>query len=136
MTEQMNGSRATHEPGRRRALTILLVEDDVLVRFVAADILRDAHHEVIEAVNGDEAIALLSAGLVVDLVITDVNMPGEIDGLRLATLVNARFPELPVLMTSALPPVIDILPAGFLPKPYRAETLLNAVQGLAPVNDA
>jgi CheY-like chemotaxis protein len=117
---------------RSRRLTILFVEDEVLIRFFAADALRDASHEVIEAANGDEAVELLSAGLVVDLLITDIRMPGNVDGMGLARFVREQHPELPILLASSHPTQEGIGPASaLLLKPYTPDDLLLAVQQIA-----
>lgn len=125
--EDHDGPNASDRRSRR--LTILFVEDEVLIRFFAADALRDASHEVIEAANGDEAMELLSAGLVVDLLITDIRMPGTIDGMRLASLARDRHPELPILLVSSHPTEEGIGRAtAMLLKPYTPDDLIRAVQ--------
>ena len=62
---------------------VLIVEDDVLIRVLLADELRDAGLRVIEAANADEALSIFEAGAQVDLLFTDVQMPGSIDGVEL-----------------------------------------------------
>lgn len=59
--------------------TVLVVEDEPIIRFAIADTLRDAGYQVLEAANGDEACHTLEMGLRVDLVVTDINMPGTLD---------------------------------------------------------
>lgn len=80
--------------------TILLVEDDVLLRLWFADELRRAGFLVIEARSADEAMDLLDSGADLDLVMTDIQMPGRMDGVRLAEIVRDRWPELKVIVAS------------------------------------
>ena len=74
------------------ARTVLVVEDESLVRMHIADTFRDAGLDVIEAENSDEAIATLESRKDISLVFTDVQMPGSMDGLRLARVVKAYLP--------------------------------------------
>ena len=78
----------------------LVVDDDQLVREPIADYLREVGYEVLEAGDAHEAIDLVDHADHVDLVFTDVRMPGELDGLGLARWVRAHRPGLPVLLTS------------------------------------
>jgi CheY-like chemotaxis protein len=80
--------------------TVLVVDDDQLVREPIADYLREAGFDVLEAGDAHEAIDLVDHADHVDLVFTDVRMPGELDGVGLARWVKAHRPDLPVLMTS------------------------------------
>jgi CheY-like chemotaxis protein len=111
---------------------ILVVEDEALLRMLAGDILtEDAGYRVIEAANADEALILLESRHDVRLVFTDVNMPGELNGLDLARIVNTRFPGIKVMVTSGLAsPYVGDLPKGtrFLPKPYTPPALITMVQ--------
>ena len=115
--------------------TVLVVEDELLIRIGAACCLADAGFEVIEAADAEEAIAALEACADVVLVFTDVNMPGQIDGLDLAWEVSRRRPEIPVIVTSGkATPREDQIPSGgrFLAKPYAPEALPKIVaQALA-----
>ena len=76
-------------PGEGHTPVILLAEDDVLVRFMTAEILRDAGYVVLEAVDSTEAIALISTGHPLDLVVSDVRMPGHMDGTGLTFLAGS-----------------------------------------------
>jgi DNA-binding NtrC family response regulator len=115
--------------------TVLVVEDELLIRICAACCLADAGFEVIEAADAEEAITALEARADVVLVFTDVNMPGRIDGLDLAWEVSRRRPEIPVIVTSGKEsPRDDQIPSGgrFLAKPYAPEALPKIVaQALA-----
>jgi len=80
--------------------TVLVVEDDILVRLTIADHLRGAGYIVFEAPNAAEAAAVFASGERVDVVFTDVQMPGAMDGLMLARWVQEHYPGTPVLITS------------------------------------
>jgi CheY-like chemotaxis protein len=112
--------------------TILVVEDDVLVRTVAAAYLRESCFEVIEAGNAEEAMRVMHAGIGIDLVFSDVNMPGDMDGLRLAAWLNMHFPGVQVVLTSgALRSEQQTAELGvhrpFIPKPYDWGTLAKRI---------
>jgi CheY-like chemotaxis protein len=79
---------------------VLVVDDDLLVREPIADYLREVGYEVLEAGDAREAIDLVDHADHVDLVFSDVRMPGELDGVGLARWVRAHRPEVPVLLTS------------------------------------
>jgi len=109
---------------------ILVVQDEPLIRMMVGDELRDEGFHVIEAFNADEALELL--GLVVpDLIISDVQMPGSLDGLGLLAKVRERLPTVPVIFTSGhFRPTgpIDNGPTLFVAKPYACQELVNAVK--------
>jgi CheY-like chemotaxis protein len=80
--------------------TILVVEDEMLIRLHVADYFRDCGFDVLEAVDGARAIEILEGAAPVDVVFTDVTLPGEPDGFGLAEWIRQRKPELPVFLTS------------------------------------
>jgi CheY-like chemotaxis protein len=88
--------------------TILVVEDEVLIRIDLADYLRDCGYRVCEAANADEALAILQSGERVDLVLTDVQMPGSMDGFALARWVRDNHPGMKVLLTSGVSRSADL----------------------------
>ena len=88
-------------PGEAQKPVILLVEDDVLVRFTTAEIFRDAGCDVLEAVDASEALALLTTGHPLNLVVTDIRMPGHMDGVQLASVIKNNRPNLPVVLFSS-----------------------------------
>lgn len=92
--------------------TVLVVEDEILVRIVIAEELRDAGMRVIEVGSADEAMAHLRAGHKVDVVFTDIELPGSMNGFELARRLQADFPELKLLMTSGRLPALSRLPAA------------------------
>ena len=104
---------------------ILIVEDEVLTRMVLAEELRDAGYTVFEASNADEAMTLLKTGGQIDLVFSDVQMPGSMDGLELARRLRVEYPSLPVILSSAHPAPETVAP--FITKPYRLERVVSAI---------
>lgn len=97
----------------------------------ASEIVAGAEFEVLEAVNADEAIAMLSERADISIVLTDVNMPGSMDGLRLAAAVRDRWPPVEiVVMSGMVKPKPGELPLRgvFLPKPYAPEQLLSVLR--------
>ena len=101
------------------APSVLLVEDEVVVRALLAEELRGAGMQVTEAASADEAWAYLQAGGVADLLFSDVRMPGSMDGLALMRLVRRAFPAVKIVMTSGNIGTFDVGQFdGFLPKPF------------------
>lgn len=117
-------------PGESHKPVILLVEDDVLVRFMTADILREAGFDVLEAVDSSEALALLSTGHPLDLVITDIRMPGHMDGVQLAGVIKNVRPNLPIALLSSHLDWPEHAADIFIPKPYDADKLVEEVERL------
>lgn len=101
---------------------ILIVEDDGVTRLDAAVMIRAAGFDVMEASTADQAIALLESSLPIVVVFTDIEMPGSIDGQRLAHAVRDRWPPVHIVATSGHFDLqsFGMLPDGvrFLPKPY------------------
>jgi CheY-like chemotaxis protein len=111
--------------------SILVVEDEILVRMGVVEDLLEAGYAVLEASTADEAIALLDGGAEVDLVFSDIQMPGAHDGVALLRVVRERFPALPVILTSGrLKPPREALAGDtlFVPKPYFPGELLRMVE--------
>ena len=112
---------------------ILIVEDEALVRLSAVGMLEDAGFRMIEAVNSDEALELLAADSDVQLLFTDVNMPGIIDGLVLARQVHDRWPQIGIMVASAKKePQLGELPVGsrFERKPYNVDMVVRHAREL------
>ena len=123
---------AKHIPGEPRPI-VLIVEDEPIVRLVARDILEDAGFEVLEAPSAVEAVTTLDERSDVAALFTDVNMPGDVDGLSLARMAPCRWPQVKIVVTSgrARPDVGDLPPtAVFVPKPYRPDALAREIQSL------
>ena len=114
-----------------RQVRILVVEDELLIRVFVSDLLRDSGYDVIEAVDGDEALDVLNAGVAVDLVLSDVRMPGSTDGLALLKFVRDKLADLPVIITSGhLEPDVALAAGAshFLAKPFKVEEALKVVE--------
>jgi CheY-like chemotaxis protein len=79
---------------------VLVVEDEMLLRMRAVDIVEDAGFTPIEAVNADEALAILESRSDIDLLFTDIQMPGSMDGLKLAHAVHQRWPSIKIILVS------------------------------------
>lgn len=115
-------------PGEGHTPVILLAEDDVLVRFITAEILREAGYVVLEAVDAAEALALISTGQPLDLVLSDVRMPGQMDGTRLTYAIKELRPAMPVvLISSHLDPEVAHSADAFLSKPFSPGQLVDLV---------
>ena len=109
---------------------ILVVEDELLIRLMLSDGLRDQGYHVIEACNADEALLILETAIP-DLIISDVRMPGSVDGMGLLALVRATFPKLPVIITSGHLQSTFAMADGatqFIRKPYSLELVMHAVR--------
>jgi CheY-like chemotaxis protein len=117
----------------RLATSILIVEDEVLVRVLAARMFGDAGFRVLEAANSDEALEFLDADSDVQLLFTDVNLPGAIDGLALAQQVHGRWPHIGIIVVSGQSmPQSHELPTGcrFYRKPYDVNTVVRHAREL------
>jgi two-component system, response regulator PdtaR len=110
---------------------VLTVEDDALVGEYLGHVLRLDGHDVIATANADEAIAVLETRNDIRIVITDVNLSGSMDGLRLAAAVKDRWPPVRIIITTGQGrPSDDLMPAGseFVAKPYMPEKILATVR--------
>jgi CheY-like chemotaxis protein len=116
---------------RKDPLVVLVVEDEPLVRMTAIDELEEAGFQVLEAVNADVALTVLEArSEEVQVLFTDVHMPGSMDGMALAEQVHQRWPHIRLLISSGYArPHPDEIPDNghFVPKPYRGATLVRHI---------
>lgn len=122
-------------PKEDRRPTILIVEDEALIRMLSADVLLDAGFDVLEAGDADEAVALLQDANQVEVMFTDVRMPGRMDGLQLAALVHQRWPAIGLLVTSGhcyLSPSELPDDGYFVSKPYHIDDVVTQICGSAP----
>ena len=113
---------------------MLVVDDDELVRRLEADVLADQGFAVVEAENADEALALLRQRRDVLVVVTDIEMPGTLNGLRLAEIVQDHWPGTGMVLASGRTfPTEEELPPGavFLQKPYTIEKMTFCVHEVA-----
>lgn len=119
---------------------VLLVEDETLVRMIAAEVLREeSGFKVIEAANADEALTVLEATADVRVLVTDVEMPGSLNGFTLARVGKQAWPHIGIVVTSGrLVPGSGGLPAGafFMPKPYTPDALMTAVRSVLAAEQA
>jgi CheY-like chemotaxis protein len=112
---------------------VLIVEDELLIRLDAVEMIEAAGFGVVEAASADEAIAILERRLDITVVFTDIQMPGSMDGLKLAAAVRNRWPPIMIVATSGrvkLGP--GDLPEGgrFLPKPYSPAEITKTLREL------
>lgn len=114
---------------------ILVVEDEALIRMVIADQLRDTGYDVSETRSADDAVAQLESGLSVDVVFSDVNLPGKLNGIGLVRWLRDHRPGLPVLLTSGAIATQD-MPADLrgscdlLLKPYDSDDVVRRIEML------
>jgi CheY-like chemotaxis protein len=121
-------------PGNHQKPVVLLVDDDVPLRLATAEILRHQGFVVLEAGNAVEALALVGTGRPLDLVVSDVRMPGELDGVALSHALRLAYPNLPILLVSGhLEDDADHAADRLLAKPYRVDEFLDLVNQLSPL---
>ncbi|WP_174275174.1 response regulator [Sphingomonas bacterium] len=117
-----------------RNAIVLIVEDEPLLRLVAVDFVEEAGFQVIEAGSADEAVTILESRADIRIVFTDIDMPGSLDGMKLAACIRDRWPPIEIIMTSGhRKPVLTELPARvlFFPKPYDPRSIVAAIQAFA-----
>jgi two-component system, response regulator PdtaR len=113
---------------------VLVVEDDFLNRLHAVNLVEDAGYIAVEASNADEAITILETRKDIRIVFTDIDMPGSMDGLKLAHAIRERWPPIELILTSGHFDLSDdeIPERGrFFPKPYRDQEIISALQHFA-----
>jgi two-component system, response regulator PdtaR len=112
-------------------IVIIVTEDESALRMLATEVLAEAGYTVVEAARADDALAIIKSRPI-DLLFTDVQMPGSMDGLELARYVRRHWPRVGVLIASGKPASTE-LPNGsrFLRKPYSTNQLLADVRELA-----
>jgi CheY-like chemotaxis protein len=112
---------------------VLVVEDEVLVNMFTSSELQAAGYDLVTAFDADEAIRLLEKRSDIDLVFSDIEMPGSMDGLKLAAAVSLRWPPIGILLTTGKAAVSSgQMPArcAFIMKPYKIPDVLQAIQGI------
>ena len=110
---------------------VLIVEDEMLLRMRAVDMVEDAGYTSVEAVDADEAVTILEARSDIALLFTDIQMPGSMDGLRLAHAVHERWPPIKIILVSgALKLAKSDIPADsrFFGKPLEAKEMIAEMQ--------
>tara|TARA_R110002020_G_scaffold127531_3_gene286107 strand:+ start:9166 stop:9534 length:369 start_codon:yes stop_codon:yes gene_type:complete len=114
-----------------RKIAVLVVEDEVLIRMAMVEELEDAGFEVFEASNADQAIDTLVANSRIDVMFTDIDMPGGVNGLRLAASVRDRWPPIKIIVTSGHHRIkVEALPveARFVGKPYDPLAIIRSIR--------
>lgn len=109
---------------------VLVVEDEPLLRMMAMDLVEDAGFDVVEAANADEAVKILEARNDIRIVFTDIDMPGSMDGMKLALAVRDRWPPIDIIIVSGHVRVADRdLPdrSLFFSKPYDTQKITAAL---------
>ena len=119
----------TDQPSR-----ILVVEDEFLIRLTLVEALSDEGFDVAEAETGDMALPMLEADSSIDVLLTDIQLPGELDGKRLAQRARETRPDLPVLFMTGRPdPVAEAAASPldrYIAKPYTLSDICSAVRSL------
>src|SRR3954471_13718882 len=109
--------------------TLLVVEDEVLIRDFVCEELTDAGYDVIQVGDADAAIAVLEARQDINLVFTDIDMPGSMNGLKLAAAVRDRWPPVHIIITTGKwRPMTIPANALFIPKPYLSKNIVTAMR--------
>ena len=129
------GSRLVQSPSinptSTAPVTILIVEDDELVRELGVEFLSDAGFEILEASNGEEALSLLETNPNITVLFTDINMPGPLDGIALASVAAVQWPHLAIIIGSgkALPRSGGLLSGiTFIRKPCDPERVVQLIR--------
>jgi len=114
-------------------IVVLVVEDEMVLRMRAVDMVEDAGFTPVEAVDADEAIAILESRSDIALLFTDIQMPGSMDGLKLAHAVRERWPPIEIILVSGqLKPANIDIPANsrFFGKPFEAREMIGEMQNM------
>jgi CheY-like chemotaxis protein len=115
------------------AAVVLVVEDEMLLRMRAVDMVEDAGYTSVEAVDADEAVAILESRSDIALIFTDIQMPGSMDGLKLAHMVHMRWPPIKIVLVSGQLKLADTdIPANsrFFGKPLEAKVMIALMQNM------
>jgi CheY-like chemotaxis protein len=112
---------------------VLIVEDEMMLRMLAVDMVEDAGYTPIEALDADEAVAILESRSDIALMCTDIQMPGNMDGLGLARTVHERWPSIRIIVMSGQlnPQNIDLPPCSrFFGKPLEARQMIAQMRSM------
>jgi CheY-like chemotaxis protein len=120
---------------------VLVVEDEILIRVVIADYLRSCGYRVIEAASADEAIVILQhTELEVDVVFSDIEMPGSMDGFELSKWLRANRPGVDVILAGsvarAAAAAAELCDSGPVPKPYEPQMAADRIRQLMALRSA
>jgi len=119
------------ERGRPATTSLLIVDDEIILRMATADEFREAGFFVNEASNGDQAVAMLQNFSNIDAVFSDVRMPGTLDGIDLAVWVKLHYPNIRMFLTSGTLeafPTNQTVADGYFPKPYVTAEVERAIK--------
>jgi two-component system, response regulator PdtaR len=120
-------------PSGKSPHVVLVVEDELLLRMMAVEVVEEAGFVALEARDADEAVALLESRSDISLLFTDIDMPGSMDGLKLAHAVRGRWPPIKILLVSGQ---VRLLPSDlpsssrFVRKPYRVGAMVEELRSL------
>jgi DNA-binding NtrC family response regulator len=109
------------------------VEDDEMLRRCAADVVADAGFTPVEAANADEAVVILESRSDIALLFTDIQMPGSMDGLRLAQTVHDRWPAIKIILASGRVELSEHerpVNSRFFQKPFAIEQMIEGLQDM------
>ena len=118
--------------------TVLVVDDDVLVRMAICENLRDAGFEVVEATSAHDALGVLLAEVRIDVLLTDFRMPGAMDGFGLGVAARGASPDMKVLVMSSFLPESTgarLSPFEYIEKPFRPQALIDRVRTMLGEGD-
>ena len=118
-----------------RRPAVLVVEDEILIRFAIAEHLREHGFRVLEAGNGAEAVELLAADTPVDVVFTDIEIPHRVDGITLLRWISKSQQRIPVILTSGRTSSAEavrniVQNAKFFKKPYRLSEIAECIRAM------
>jgi CheY-like chemotaxis protein len=114
-------------------LAVLVVEDEPLLRLAAIDLVEMAGYEAIPAADATEAVKILEARNDIRVVMTDVDMPRGVDGMRLAAIIRDRWPPIKIIIVSGhVHDPANLIPAEtvLFSKPYREEQIMETIHGM------
>src|SRR4051794_4768654 len=112
---------------------VLVVEDEMVLRLRAVDIVEDAGFTAVEAVSADEALAILESRSDISLLFSDIQMPGSMDGLKLAHAVHERWPAIKIILVSGqlgLPDLDIPLDSRFFGKPLEGKVMIAQMRSM------
>jgi DNA-binding NtrC family response regulator len=134
--ESVHAGRPANDAGQEKA-TVLLVEDEALILFPLADFMRDLGYTVMEAASADEARSVLARNRNIDLVFSDISMPGATNGFALANWIYRERPDVKVLLTSGAANLRQLAAeqhheasTPILRKPYDYDVLRRRIEDL------
>src|SRR5690349_20499121 len=123
------------QSSQQQRTSVLIIEDEPLLRICAADLAKEEGFNVHEAEDADQALLILEAYFDITIVITDIQMAGSMDGLQLAAYAHDRWPPLRFIVISGQchPTAADMPPGAiFFTKPYPFDAMRRALRSFAP----